>query len=180
MECGTGVLSLNGTSQLLNYRNALRNVSYRNTSENPSALTRTVSFTVNDGDAISNTVTRNISVTAVNDVPVLSGIETIPLAYTAGLGEVIITSTIAVSDTDDVNLASATVAITSNYRSTQDRLRYTNANGITGTFSTTTGILTLTGNSSLANYRAYLRNVRYENINYVKSEFQCQNRSISC
>ena len=37
-------------------------LTYRNTSENPSGLMRTVSFTVNDGTAGSNTVARNIAV----------------------------------------------------------------------------------------------------------------------
>jgi len=44
-------------------------VRYSNTSENPSALTRTVSFRVNDGAALSNSVTRDITVTPVNDAP---------------------------------------------------------------------------------------------------------------
>ena len=59
-----------------------RAVKYQDTSDNPSTATRTVSFTVNDGGANSNTVTRNITVTAVDDPPVLSGIETSALAYT--------------------------------------------------------------------------------------------------
>lgn len=159
-----GVLTLTGTSTIANYRAALRNISYRNTSENPSELTRTVAFRVNDGDLTSDPVTRNITVAAVNDAPVLSGIETTPLPYTAGSGEALITGTITVSDTDNVNLSSATVAITGNYLSAQDRLRFTNTSLITGTWSTTTGTMTLSGNASLANYRSALRNVRYENI----------------
>ncbi|MBN1416062.1 MAG: T9SS type A sorting domain-containing protein [Bacteroidales bacterium] len=160
----TGMLSLSGHSLLANYRTALRNVRYQNTSENPSALTRTVSFTVNDGDDPSNTLTRDITVIPVNDAPVLSGIEETPLSYIAGSGPANITSTISVSDTDNVTLASATVTIT-NRQSAEDRLRYTNANGINGNYNTGSGVLSLIGTASLANYRTALRSVQYENIN---------------
>ncbi len=69
----TGTMTLSGTDSQANYQAALRTVTYQNTSDDPSTLTRTVSFTVDDGDDPSNTVTRNINVTAVNDVPVLTG-----------------------------------------------------------------------------------------------------------
>ena len=65
----TGTLTLTGSDTVANYQAALRAVKYQNTSDNPSGLARTVSFTVNDGTANSNTVTRNITVAAVNDGP---------------------------------------------------------------------------------------------------------------
>ncbi len=63
----TGTLTLSGSATVANYQAALRSVAYANSSDNPSTLTRTLSFTVNDGEADSNTVTRNIQITAVND-----------------------------------------------------------------------------------------------------------------
>ncbi len=71
---------------LYSYRNALRAVRYTNNSTTPSNLTRTVTFTVNDGTDNSNTQSRNISVTAVNNPPVLASIEGTTLAYTEGDG----------------------------------------------------------------------------------------------
>ena len=50
-NAGTGVLTLTGTTTVANYQAALRSVTYANTSDNPSAPTRTISFQVNDGDA---------------------------------------------------------------------------------------------------------------------------------
>ena len=67
-----GTLTLSGSDTVANYQAALRAVKYQNTSDNPSGLARTVSFTVNDGTANSNTVTRNIAVTPVNDAPVIT------------------------------------------------------------------------------------------------------------
>jgi len=52
----------------------LRNLTYANLSENPSALPRTVQLTVTDGDGhTSNPVNKTINVTAVNDAPTLTG-----------------------------------------------------------------------------------------------------------
>ncbi len=39
-----GVLSLTGTASVADYQAALRSVAYQNTSDDPSGLTRTVSF----------------------------------------------------------------------------------------------------------------------------------------
>ena len=67
----TGTLTLSGTDTVANYQAALRAVKYRNTSENPSAAPRTVTFRVNDGSLDSDPVTRDIAVTPVNDPPVI-------------------------------------------------------------------------------------------------------------
>ncbi len=66
-----GKLSLVGADTLVNYQMALRAVTYQNISEDPNTLARTVSFTVNDGDDPSNTVTRNVTVAALIDPPPL-------------------------------------------------------------------------------------------------------------
>jgi hypothetical protein len=71
----TGVMSLSSagnTATLAHWQAALRAVTYSNSSENPSGLERTVSYTVNDAAANSNTVTSMINVTPVNDAPTLA------------------------------------------------------------------------------------------------------------
>ena len=65
----TGTLTLTGSSSVANYQIALQSVTYNNTSQNPSTLTRTVQFQVNDGTVNSNTSTRTVTVAAVNDAP---------------------------------------------------------------------------------------------------------------
>jgi mRNA-degrading endonuclease HigB of HigAB toxin-antitoxin module len=68
----TGVLTLTSdeaTATLMQWREALRTVTYLNTSENPNTLERTVTWVVNDGLSNSAAVTKALSVTAVNDVP---------------------------------------------------------------------------------------------------------------
>ena len=82
---------------MANYETALRNVLYRNLSNDPSNGTavitsRTISFQVDDGGAVSNlsnVVTSNVDVTAVNNPPTavaMSGLYAqagIPITYPA-------------------------------------------------------------------------------------------------
>lgn len=58
---------------------------------------------------------------------------------------------------------SATVSISNGFVSAEDQLVYSSQNGISGSFSSSTGVLTLTGLSSVANYQTALRSVQYRN-----------------
>ncbi|HLL90813.1 MAG TPA: putative Ig domain-containing protein, partial [Tepidisphaeraceae bacterium] len=159
----TGTLTLSGTATVAQYQTALRSVTYANTSDNPTSVTRTVSFGVNDGSANSNTATRNISVTAVNDAPLLASIEGTSLAYAENNPATAVTSTLTVTDVDNANLTGATVQITGNYASGEDVLAFTDANGITGSWNAATGTLTLSGTATPAHYQTALRSVTYSN-----------------
>ena len=63
-----GALTLSGTASAASYQAALRTVTFSTASQNPSALTRTVTFTVTSG-ALTGTDTRGVTVAAVNDLP---------------------------------------------------------------------------------------------------------------
>ncbi|MBT6621327.1 MAG: choice-of-anchor D domain-containing protein, partial [Gemmatimonadetes bacterium] len=77
---GTGTMALTGSATKANYQTALRSITYQNTdTDNPSTATRTVTFIVNDGDDNSNSQTRNITIAAVNDAPVLDNSATMNL-----------------------------------------------------------------------------------------------------
>ena len=56
-----------------------------------------------------------------------------------------------------------TVAITANFVSTEDVLSFTTQNGITGSYNGATGVMTLSGTTTVANYQTALRTVRYSN-----------------
>ena len=159
----TATLTLSGIDTLVNYQAALRSVTYVNTSDNPSALTRTVKFRANDGTLNSGPVSRTITVTPVDDPPVLGGIESAPLAYTEKNPPMAITAGLTVSDVDNTTLVGATVTITGNYQNGQDVLGFVNTGSITGSWNATSGTLTLTGTDTLADYQAALRSVTYVN-----------------
>ncbi|MCA9212070.1 MAG: tandem-95 repeat protein [Planctomycetales bacterium] len=112
-------------------------------------------------DSLQGTVTINVN--SVNDAPVLSSIEGARLAYTENDGAVALTSTLAVTDVDDTNIESAVVAITANYASGEDTLSFTNQNGITGSWNSGTGTLSLTGTATKAQYEAAIRSITYTN-----------------
>jgi len=161
----TGVLTMTGTATLAEYQSALRSVTYQNSSDSPTELPRTISIAINDGDVNSNIVSRDISIAAVNDAPVLSTIEALPAYYTEDGGPVSITGNLAVSDIDDSSIEAATVSITNNYIPGDDHLNFTDQAGITGNFDSATGILTLTGTDTLANYQNALHSVTYHSSN---------------
>jgi len=162
-DSATGTLTLTGTASVADYETALQSVTYVNTSNNPSTLTRTVEFTADDGDSISNLVSRAISVTPLNNAPVITGIETTPVNYLENSPPIQLTNTIALTDPDDTQIQSATVAVSSNYTASEDTLVFSNQSGITGTFDSTTGVLTLTGSATLADYEQALQSVGYSN-----------------
>jgi large repetitive protein len=155
-----GVLTLTGSSSVANYQTALRSITYTNSSLNPDASPRTLNISVTDGTATSNVATRSIQLTVVNNAPVVTSGGT--LAYAENAGAVAIDAGITVTDADSATLSSATIAI-SGYVLGQDSLSFTTQNGISGAFDPTTGVLSLTGSSSVANYQAALRSITYTN-----------------
>jgi VCBS repeat-containing protein len=118
-------------------------------------------YKANDGSADSNVATVNITINPVNDAPVLANGSSI--TYTENDPATAVNTAITISDVDSANLVGATIQITGNYASGQDVLSYATALGITGSFNSSTGTLTLSGTSSVANYQTALRNVKYSN-----------------
>jgi gliding motility-associated-like protein len=162
----TGTLTLSGAGTVAQYQTALRSVRYRNlNNDNPSNLPRTVTFLVTDASSVSSAaVTTNIPFTAVNDVPVLTSLEATALSYTEEQTPITISDLITITDVDNTTLASATVTITAGLNAS-DRLTFTNFGTITSTYNTGTGVLSLTGVASVADYTTALRSITYSNIN---------------
>jgi T1SS-143 domain-containing protein len=74
-NAATGVLTLTGQASVPQYQAALQSVTYFNSSDNPSSLTRTITYQVNDGAAqnnLSNVVTATVAIAPVNDAPVIT------------------------------------------------------------------------------------------------------------
>jgi hypothetical protein len=162
-DAATGKLTLTGSDTVANYQAALRSITYTDTSENPSGLARTVTIIANDGAANSVAKTDTINVTPVNDAPVTGGGGT-TLNYTENQAAAVVDASVTVTDVDNTNMASATVAITGGFATGQDVL---DAN-VTGTtigksYNATTGVLTLTGSDTKAHYQQVLDSVTYFN-----------------
>ena len=91
-DAGTGTLLLTGANTLANYQTALRAITFVNTSDNPSALNRTIRFIISDGTSLSAPADRTLSVTPINDDPVLAGIEGTVASFTEAGPPVTITA----------------------------------------------------------------------------------------
>ncbi len=141
-NAGTGVLTLSGTASVSAYQAALRTVTFRVTGANPAAGTRTITFRGRDGEGLGDPVSRQVTVTTVNDAPTLTS-SSPTLAYTENDAPTAIDATVAISDPDSLTLASATVTITGGLKTAEDRLRFTAQNGVTATYTAATGVLTL-------------------------------------
>lgn len=161
-DTGTGILTLSGSASLANYQTALRSITYANSSDNPSTLTRTIEFVVSDGAATSTPATRSVVLTAVNDLPMAT--TTVgAAAFTENGAPVAVDGGVTVSDVDSTMLAGATVRLSVNYVMGEDTLAFVNQLGITGSFVSGTGVLTLTGTATLADYQTALRSITYSN-----------------
>jgi hypothetical protein len=171
---GTGttalVVTLNANATPAAAQALVRNVTYRNVSENPSTATRTARFVLTDGDGgTSAPATREIPVTAVNDAPVVTTTAG-SLTHVEGDGPEAIDTALTVTDVDSPNIASATVQITGNYANGQDVLAaVAPLFGVTPNFNPATGTLTLTGATTIANYQTIMRAVTYENTSQAPS-----------
>jgi hypothetical protein len=163
-DATSGVLTLTGTATVADYQAAIRSVRFATVGANPSAATREVSIRATDGELQGTSVVRPVSVATVNDAPVLGGGGTVA-AYTEGDATgVEVAPGVTVSDVDSPNLASATVRITGGLVPAEDRLAYADADGIAGSYDAATGVLSLTGTATVAQYQDALRRVRYRNV----------------
>ena len=158
----TGVLSLTGSAPLATYQTALQSVRYGSTSENPSTANRTIAIVVSDGSLASAQAVSTVGVTAVNDAPALNPLAFTP-TFTEDGGPVQIAPSITVIDVDSADIFSATVRFTGGFQAGQDVLTTTVGVPITVAYNGSTGVLTLSGVASKADYQARLQAGTYNN-----------------
>lgn len=160
-DATNGNLSFTGAATPAVYQTLLRSVSYSNSSNAPNTGARTVNFQVNDGgsvDNLSNTYSRTVSVTAVNDAPVLGGTDIAALSYTENAAATAIVPNLTVADVDSSNLTGAMVSVTG-WMNGQDSLTFGSAVGVTPTYNATLGTISFAGSASLVSYQTLLRSV---------------------
>lgn len=138
----TLTITFNGNATNALVQEALRTLSYRNSSDAPGTTNRTVTITATDNLSASANDTRTLSVAAVNDVPGLSNINGDSLAYTEGDGAAAIDQGTAVGVTDadstDFNGGALTVTITAGEDAAEDLLSL-NTGGTVALAGTTAG-----------------------------------------
>ena len=85
------------------------------------------------------------------------------VGYTEQAGGVLIDADLALSDPDSTHLTGATVSIGAG-RQASDQLLFTSQFGISSSFDASTGVLTLSGTATVAQYEQALRSVRFINL----------------
>ena len=165
-NANTGTLTLTGVDSVSNYRTALHNVYYHNTSGSPNtALTRTVGFQVSDGQLSSTVVSRDVTVVANSASPVLSGFNPTE-TFVKGGAQLVVAPNLVVMSPGSLNISTASVSV-ANWQA-GDRLEFSNSYALQHTFTEDlvghTAVLTITGNETAAHYQTMLRSVEFWNV----------------
>jgi trimeric autotransporter adhesin len=146
-----GVLTLTGSATLAQYQAALQSVTFSSTSSN--ITTRSISIVARDSKASSDPAPEQvvISLAAINP----SGATN---TFTVGGSAVPVDSSATISYSKGT-LTGLTVTISPATFQTGDVLNFTNQNNISGSYAN--GVLTLSGDDTLADYQAALRSVTF-------------------
>jgi hypothetical protein len=122
-----------------------------------------VTWTLNNGGAsnATGTATSTIDIVAVNNPPTLSNVSN---ALFTGTGTAVtLAPTAQITDPDNLDLASATVAITGGtFAGDGDVLAATGTASIAVSYTSATETLTLTGNDTLADYQSVVDGVTFD------------------
>ena len=159
---GTGVLSLSGSATPTQYQTALDSVTFSTTSATTGD--RTISEVA--GEVPSNTATETVHVTNISSPapPSVTASGSTGQTFTLGGSNVAVDSGITVTAGGDSSITGATETITS--PQTGDTLHFTNQNGISGSYAS--GVLTLSGTATVANYQTALESVTFSTTSTVK------------
>lgn len=99
------VITFNSLANAADVQAVLRAVAFKNTSQNPSSKTRTLSVILTDGDGgTSVTSTKSINVKPVNDKPLLGGISG-SVGYVHNAAAIVVAGSATVTDVDSANFA---------------------------------------------------------------------------
>ncbi len=159
-----GVLTLSGSDTLANYQAVLDSVAFASSSQNPTSYgadtSRSLRWQVSDGTLSSAVAQSTIGVVGVDQAPVLSGAGN-TATFTQGAAAAIAAPAIAVSDVDNLALASARVAISAGFLPGDTLTANTTGTSIAASYDASAGVLTLSGSDTLAHYQQVLESVTF-------------------
>jgi Big-like domain-containing protein len=156
----TGTLTLSGAASPAGYQAALRSVTYINSSPAPVDGPRILAFQVKDTAGTGDPATRLLRVVGVNSKPTLA-LPGLPLTYKNRGRPLAVAGTLLIKDIDNTRLQSARVAVSGGFAVNQDSLSVIVKPGITANYEAATGVMTLTGNGTIATYMAVLRTLKF-------------------
>ena len=154
---GTGVLSITGAATKAVYQSILQGILYNDTSDTPTTSNRSITVVANDGAINSATQTVTLTVTAVNDAPVVDlnaggAGQNVTTAFTEQT-PVLIAPVGTLTDVDSANLNRLLVTLTARPDGNAVESLALNAAattaasgaGLTVSYTAGTGVLSITG-----------------------------------
>ncbi|MEH6631034.1 MAG: type I secretion C-terminal target domain-containing protein [Halopseudomonas aestusnigri] len=127
------------------------------------SLIEEFSYTIRDGSGDTAIAKLSLTINGSNDAPVVSDASSVPISYIEDDPASIVFADINVSDVDNATLSSAVVTITDLVAGDELGLTagYSLPLGMTMTWDTATGTLTLSGGASLSGYEDALEHITY-------------------
>ena len=152
------------------FRLALRTLQYNNSLDEPQGGDRTICFIVSDNHDLSAVVNATVTVTNINDSPVLNLNDNISsfnnyVSYTEGQGPLLLANeSLRLVDTDDDYIQSAHIRLKDAPNEDLEVLSADTSNtNILADYNIDTSELTLTGNDTVKTYEKVLATVTYSN-----------------
>ena len=185
----SGLLQITGAATTAVYQSILQGILYNNTSDTPTTSNRSITVVARDSTNVSSTSrTATITVTAVNDAPVVDlnaggAGQDVTTAFTEQT-PVLIAPVGTLSDVDSANLTALTVTLTARPDGNAVESLSLNAAataaasgaGLTVTYTAGTGVLSITGAATTAVYQSVLQGIQYNDTSDTPTT---SNRSIT-
>ena len=159
-----GVLTLTGVATPSEYEAALRSVKYTNKSPMPVDGIRTIAIQVKDAAGFGDPGYKLLQVVGVNTAPTLTLPATLaPAKFKLGKPAVAVAGPLKIKDVDNTRLQRATVTIGTNAQAADQLLINKLTEGTTSgiQFKFENGVMTLTGNATIATYLKVLKLVKF-------------------
>jgi lipopolysaccharide export system protein LptA len=161
-DSANGVLTLSGTATVEQYQAALRSVTFSTSASGLIGL-RTFTFEITDQQGLAGTSLPFTAIVTANSAPVVTtSLVGGQLSFANGGSPQILDSAITILD-DSTSLSGAKVTIGGLVIGGNDTLAFTSppGSGITAVWNSTTKVLSLEGNATVAEYQAALRSVTF-------------------
>jgi len=162
----TGSLVLAGNATLSQYEIALESLSFLQNTDNPTNyganIQREIQYLLYDSSGNGESLSLTLTVNASNDVPVIGTLNS-TATFTENGSSQSVDSTLTLSDVDNLYIQGANITISVNALSLDILNSTVGATSITSSYNTSTYLLTLSGNDSLANYETVLESITFSN-----------------
>jgi len=159
-----GILTLTGARPIAEYINLVRTLSYENKSIAPDPLIKPIVYRAWDLSDVSAPITQTMTITPINDPPVLTGGGTTIAITENHLGPIL--ENFEIYDPDSKLIPSAKVTIIDGYHQYEDKLVFEDSVMINGTWHQDTGYLQINGTYGMASpqsFERFINTVQFQN-----------------